>query len=72
MQSNPSCPSALPDADAGIVGDDEAERVRRLVAQMTETKRMLSGLLSDLATLGATMAVPEPREPVPRPAARGG
>lgn len=63
MQLNPSFFSSLPEAASGIE-DDEAARVERLIARMTEAKKMLNGLLANLARLETSMAVHEPADPI--------
>ncbi|ANH07806.1 hypothetical protein shn_27180 (plasmid) [Shinella sp. HZN7] len=64
MQLNLSCPSCQPETPSGTADDAEAERVRRLIARMTEAKRMLDGLLANLALVETSMAAPEPDDPV--------
>jgi hypothetical protein len=63
MQLNLSSPPSLPET-SGSADDEEAARVRRLIARMTEAKRMLDGLLANLALVETSMAAPEPDDPV--------
>lgn len=63
MQSNPSSTPAVPEAPSVIAGDEEAERIRCLVARMTEAKRMLDGLLANLALVEMSMTASAPDGP---------
>ncbi|CAK7260426.1 MULTISPECIES: hypothetical protein [unclassified Shinella] len=63
MQSSPSSTPAASEAPSVITGDEEAERIRRLVARMTEAKRMLDGLLANLALVEMSMTDSTPDGP---------
>lgn len=63
MQSSPSSTPAASEAPSVIMGDEEAEHIRRLVARMTEAKRMLDGLLANLALVEMSMTDSTPDGP---------
>lgn len=63
MQSSPSAVSTLPAVTSAIADDEEAERIRRLIARMTEAKRMLDGLLASLVLVETTMTASAPDGP---------